>query len=160
MVDADSLSEMLTELGPILEPAAILAATDTASWTVAMSEDIGVEMRLDAETDLLVFEARVGPVSEAGDGIIPRLLAFNADPVQHGGIWMSLDAPGGTVMQSKVCHGEQFDRYRLQNEIQSFIDQLRAWRELIPPPPDDGDAEVPEEPLGADERPGDDAVRV
>jgi len=84
------------------------------------------------ELGRIVMTSQVAPLPETGAATLrTRLLAFNRSVEDSGGLWMSLDAATGAVMQSVdlVVEGLTFER--LWATLDSFLRRLRDWRRIF-----------------------------
>ena len=96
----DHMHRLMSEIGPLLELAAVIESDDGDGWILAIEEDDSVLVELDEAEGRIFLSAEVGlPDDEARPGLYETLLVYNAQWHASGGVRMALDAPGGEVMQ-------------------------------------------------------------
>ena len=133
-MSGERMAELLIELGPLLELEAVLEEAADSSWSLVRDEETVLAADLAPLGDKLVLAAPVAPLP-AGDGeeVKRRLLAFNHAVEANEGIWMSLDAPRGSIVQSREFPVEGLTLDRLRAGVEGFLAHLKRWRAELDP---------------------------
>ena len=128
----DQVSNLISQLGPVLNPPAIYASEDEKSWGVALAEDLTVLVEYDEAKDSLVLAAELGtPPDGDRTALYELLLRMNYHWDTTGGVRMALDGPAGQVVQVYELATEGLEATRLGATVTAFAETAKAWREII-----------------------------
>jgi len=95
-------TNLLQEVGPLLDPLAISFDPEDGSWTVAIDEDTVIGIALDEASGMLVFLLELGTVEDvAAERAHEILLRFSYLWRDTGGIQAALD-PAGILNPGKL----------------------------------------------------------
>lgn len=128
----EHIRTMMSELGPMLKLAEVTEFSEEATWLLIVNEDTTLVADYDADEDRLYLSADVAaPPAEQRLEIYETLLQYNLGFRETGGMRMSLDGPGGTVVQScdLLAHGLELDT--LLTVVTNFTEKLFLWREQV-----------------------------
>lgn len=126
------ISTMMSELGPGLELSEVTEFTEQTTWMLIVDDDTMLIADYDADAGHLYLSADVtAPPDEQRTEVYDRLLQYNLSFRETNGMRMSLDGPGGTVVQScdLSTHGLEFEY--LLTVVSDFIEKLFIWREQV-----------------------------
>ena len=142
--------QLMSEIGPLLELAAVIESDDGDGWILAIDEDDSVLVELDEAEGRIFLSAEVGlPDDAARPGLYETLLVYNAQWHTSGGVRMALDAPGGEVMQILELPAAGLDAARLAQVFVAFLEVLSGWRAVAAGGPGGGDGlDAPERGTG------------
>jgi hypothetical protein len=129
-VSAQHVSELLVEVGPLVEYSEIVEDGDGQSWGIAVDENTLIHACYEAKGHLLLLEAELTPLPHTAE-IATRLLEFNHAMVANHGIWMSIDEPAGTVVQSMEIAVDGLTVGNLKQELDIFVQRLSSWRHAL-----------------------------
>ena len=136
----EHMHRLMSEIGPLLELAAVVESDDGDGWILAIEEDDGVLVELDEAEGRIFLSAEAGlPDDEARPGLYETLLVYNAQWHASGGVRMALDAPGGEVMQILELPAAGLDAARLAQVFVAFLEVLAGWRAVVAVGPGGGD---------------------
>ena len=136
----DHMHRLMSEIGPLLEVAAVIEADDGDGWILAIEEDDSVLVELDEAEGRLFLSAEAGlPDDEARPGLYETLLVYNAQWYASGGVRMALDEPGGEVVQMLELPAAGLEASRLAQVFVAFLEVLSGWREVVAGSPGGGD---------------------
>ena len=131
------IRQLMTELGPVLDLAAVAEYEDGNAWSLALDEETEVWIDYDEANGRLILTTEVGaPTEENPYKLYETLLVYNNQWQQTGGVRMALDAPGGAVIQSFELGTEGLDIGKLARVVQNFVDVRQGWREAVTGAPD------------------------
>ena len=123
---------IMSELGPLLELAEITEFTEEATWMLIVDEDTVLIADYDSAATRLYLSADVAtPPDDKRTAIYEMLLQYNLSFRETGGMRMSLDGPGGMVVQSCDLWTHHLDLDVLQTVVVNFIEKLHIWREQV-----------------------------
>lgn len=141
----------MTEIGPALGLAGVAEYGDDGVWALLADDATEVWIEWDAGAGSLAFSVDVGVMPpDARAGLLETLLLYNDQRARTGGVYMSLSAPDGPVVQRLALSTGDLDLAGLAGVLTAFIDINRGWRQVLAggvtsdPSPDSG----PEPPLG------------
>ena len=144
--------KLFGELGPLLEPVAIVYDEEEAHWAVMIDGDQQIDVVYDEQVERFVFAMDLGAVpEESAETIHELLLRFSFVWRQTGGLHAALDDEGHAVLMYK--HAVQgLDVQTLQGLLGGLHTHLEYWCDLIANTGSGEDfSEAPEEiaaPLG------------
>ena len=128
----DHMHRLMSEIGPLLELAAVIEADDGDGWILAIEEDDSVLVELDETEGRIFLCADAGlPDDAARPGLYETLLVYNGQWHASGGVRMALDAPGGEVMQILELPAAGLDAARLAQVFVAFLEVLSGWRAVV-----------------------------
>lgn len=132
--DAAQFTQMMAELGPLFDLAAVIELDGGREWKLAVDEDNLVSVELDPVTGSLVLSADIAslPADKTRD-FLEMLLIYNGQWAQTGGVRMSLTEPGGLVVQSVELFGDALDLSTLATVLKNFLDIRAGWRTVMDP---------------------------
>jgi hypothetical protein len=132
--DRAQFSQMMAELGPLFDLAAVLELDQDQGWKLAVDEDTVVSVERDSDTGKVVLSVEVAVVpAETTRELMEMLLVYNGQWARTGGVRMSLAAPGGTVVQSVDLSDAALDLSALATVLKNFLDIRAGWRTIIDP---------------------------
>ena len=130
----DSISQMLSELGPTLDVLEITAFEEQESWAIALDDaaDTTLALDYDAATAKLYISADLGaPPSDHLLATYDFLLQYNAFWAETGGVRMALDGPAGNVLQLFDMSLHDLQAHQLGNVLQNFAAQIQVMRAML-----------------------------
>ncbi len=137
----EHMHRLMSEIGPLLELAAVIESDDGDGWILAIDEDDGVLVELDDEEGRIFLSAEAGvPDDEARPGLYETLLVYNAQWHASGGVRMALDEPGGAVVQMLELPAAGLDASRLAQVFVAFLQALSGWRAVVAGSPGGADS--------------------
>ena len=123
--------DLMTELGPVLDPAQIVYFEDQATWRILLDEKSLLDLVYEARTGQFVFEVGLGPIPEEKQSTIHELLLrFSYLWKKNGGVFVALDDEGEGVLMFRSALAD-LDVTRLQALIGNLLDLASRWQELI-----------------------------
>ena len=132
MTPIEVVQNLMQEIGPHLQLAEVTEFTEAAHWILIVNDDTVVYASYDSEVDQLVLSADVAtPPTEHLFNLYERLLQFNDQWHETGGLRFSIDAPEGMVCQILSLPMSATDLHKLAIVFTNFIEQLRLWRDMI-----------------------------
>ena len=138
---------LMNEVAPLIDALMVTEYESEGTWALQVDEAILLIVDLDEEDGRLVVSADAGRIQEGRQGEIhERLLRYNYCWRETGGVRMALDGPGGEVVQMADVPLAGLDVVRWHRILASFIDMLRAWREILA-----GEALPPDKALPGDD---------
>ena len=134
--------KLFEELGPILEPLAIVYDADETHWAVVNDETSQIDVAYDEDSGCFIFALDLGTVpEEAAETVHELLLRFSFVWRQTGGVHASLDGDGHAVLMYK--HAAQgLDVQTLQALLGGLYTHSQYWADLIA---DSGDVGISSE---------------
>lgn len=131
----EQMELLIADLGPVLEPLAIQASDEDASWVVLMDDHLIVAVDYDERKRSLVLSSELGE-PPAGDrtALYETLLQSNYHWDVTGGTRMALDGPAGQVVQVLEIPADALDATGLSGMVSAFADTARAWRQIVKGP--------------------------
>ena len=157
--DRAPLHLMMEEIGPLLDLAAVAELEGGLAWELAVDEETVVGAEYDEEEDRLVLSAAIAqPPEEERLALYELFLVYNGQWDLTGGLRMSLEAPGGAVVQSLELALSEIDLARLATILQNFLDIRKGWLEILAEAGDHEPDEGPKADSGKAPPPG--SVRV
>ena len=141
MSDYGSAIELMGDLGPLLDPDAIIFYPDQGMWSVVVDTETRVDLGYDDAARVLVFTLDLGPIPEAAAADVHKmLLRFGYLWRETGGIHAALDGEGhAALMYKRPLAG--LDVQSLRSLIGNLAIQRRLWADLINAPPKDDEIE-------------------
>ena len=129
---AEAVSELMSQVGPLMEFMSVVEAEDGTSWILAADETLAVLAEYDAGGRRLILSAETAVVPETGRAeAYEMVLLFNAQWRETGGVRLVLEAPGEPVVQVVDLPTEDLDLVELQTVLGNFIAKALAWRAII-----------------------------
>ncbi len=151
MEEAERLDKIMEELGPVMPEVTTVAQLEEHEWVVVWQEDAVVSLHFDSRDSFLHFSLHVGvPESEQRLSAYEALLMYNFLGISTGGVRMSLDGPGGMVVQEYGCASRDIDLTRIQGILRGFVTKGYLWREMLA----SGTFSVPDGPEQIQDPPG------
>lgn len=131
-MDAKARAEaLMAELGPVLEPEAIIFEPATMQWSIALDGGRTVDVAYDAAAEALVFALRLGaPPAEAADRAYELLLRFSFLWRETGGLYTALDGDGAAVLMLRRSL-EGLDATGLHILLQRLGANQTLWADLV-----------------------------
>ena len=155
MVQRERIRQMMKEIGAQMDLGEVLEFDEGQLWTLAVTEEIVVEVDYDEAFDKLVFSTHVGPVPEKARLMVYELvLQYNYSWETTGGGRIALDGPGGDLILIFDQPATDIESSQLQTLVTNMSTQTGLWREYLAQtgddePPPEGPAELWGMPLGA-----------
>ena len=147
MSTRDQLHRVMSEIGPMLELAAVVESDEGDGWLLAIDEEDAVLVELDDAQDRIFLSADAGvPPEEARLRLYEMLLVYNRQWPASGGVRMALEEPGGEVVQMLELPAAGLDATRLGQILVSYLEILAGWRAVVsgrPRPEEEADTAVP-----------------
>jgi hypothetical protein len=132
MADKAQLQTLMTEIGPALQLAEVTAFETANLWTLVLDEHRVLFVDYDPDDGRVWISAEVGTPPPGGRAqLYERLLQYNGQWQQTGGVRLALDGPDGDVVLAYDLPLEGLDLARLRLVIQGLVDKLDAWREIV-----------------------------
>lgn len=123
---------ILTEVGKLLDDAAIIELKELNGWLIVLDEQLQLFAEYLADQQLLYLSADVGdPPAERRLEVYEMLLQINLDWHESGGVRFGIDSPGGTVVQVVDIDLENLGATQLRSIIAGFLEMLVAWRRVV-----------------------------
>lgn len=131
MDDIAATTELLKEVGPLLEPLAIGFDPEDGSWTVAVDEETSIAIALDQPSGMLVFILELGAIDDAAaERAHEILLRFSYLWRDTGGLQAALDDEGRPVLIYRRSLAG-LDAPRLRALLANLAEQRALWGEVI-----------------------------
>ena len=147
--DAAMAERLFEELGPLLDPAAIVYDETQSQWTVAIDEDTRIDVGYYEADDELIFALDLGEIpDESVERVHELLLRFSFVWRETGGLHAGLDGEGRPFLMYKHTL-QQLDVQQLQTLMSNLAAHREMWAELIgrsateDPDPDGGESPPP-----------------
>ena len=132
MATTEHVHHLLVELGPLLELGAVVEYDGQNAWSLGVDEETAVHAEFHADEDRLYLSANVASPPEARRAATyDLLLQYNNQWTETGGIRMALDGPAGRVVQITDLRVTGLDVSSLESALVSFLEKLRAWRDMV-----------------------------
>lgn len=132
VTDLTRLRQLMTEIGPALGLAGVAEYGDGGVWALLADETTEVWVEWDADAGSLAFSVDVGvPAPEARAALFETLLVYNDQRARTGGVYMSLAAPDGPVVQRLTLGAADLDLAGLAGVLSAFVDISRGWRQVL-----------------------------
>ena len=121
----------MTELGPVLEPDAIIFEPSSAQWSIALSGGTRVDAAYDAASETLVFALRLGaPPTEARERVYELLLRFSFLWRDTGGLYTALDGDGTAILMQRQSL-EGLDATALGEILRRLVVNRAIWADFV-----------------------------
>lgn len=131
MSDQATAEKLFQELGPLLDPAAIVHDADAVQWAVLIDETTRIDVGYDADANQLVFALDLGQVPDQSfERVYELLLRFSFVWRETGGLHGALDPEGHAVLMYKHTVLE-LDIQRLHALLVNLATHRRLWADLI-----------------------------
>ena len=143
MSDKAIAEKLFQELGPLLDPEAIVYDETEPQWAVVVDENTQIAVGYDEEDGQFVFALDLGDVpDQSAERVHELLLRFSYVWRGTGGLYTALDPEGRAILMYK--HAVQgLDVQTLQALLDGLYTHSQYWAELIA---DVGDGDVTEGP--------------
>ena len=126
------VTQVMTEIGPLLELGAVIESDDGDGWILVVDEDNSVLVELDETEERILLSADAGlPDDDARPRLYEMLLAYNRQWHATGGIRMALEEPGGEVVQMLELPVAGLGVTRLAQVFVAFLEVLAGWRTIV-----------------------------
>ncbi len=131
MSDKATAEKLFQELGPLLDPAAIVYDDAAAQWAVVIDDRTRIDVGFDETAGQFVFALDLGQVPDrSADTVHELLLRFSFLWRETGGLTAALDAEGRAVLMYR--HAVQdLELQRLHTLLQNLVHHRRIWADLI-----------------------------
>lgn len=153
MSNAELVSDLMVEVGPILELRGIVEINGEAQWVLDVDGELAVVAEYFEADDRLFFTADAGvPDPSARLVCYELLLAYNAMWRQTGGVRMAVNGEDGAVLQIADIAVDGLDAAKLATVLRNFIGKLGEWIDIIEMDPEQSAANAagaPAAPNGA-----------
>ena len=131
MTDKTVAERLFEELGPLLDPAAIVYDKAQLQWTVAIDEDTRIDVGYDEGDNDLIFALDLGEIpDESTERVHDLLLRFSFVWRETGGLYAALDAEGRAFLMYRHTL-QQLDVQQLQTLMGNLETNRRTWAEFI-----------------------------
>lgn len=133
----EQVSTVMAEVGPLVDLAAVSEYDeDGGVWTLTVDEETTLVAEWDEAGRALVLSAEAGRPPAGGDrlALYELLLEYNGQWRESGGLVLTLDEPGGVVVQHCRLNAEGLDAGRLAGTVAGFVEALLAWRGIVTRP--------------------------
>ncbi len=132
MADGASAERLMQELGPVLNPEAILKIGEAGyCWSVVVRDDVRIDVSFEEINETFVFLAMLGAVPEdAAKDVYELLLRFSFLVRENGGLHAALDAEGEAVLAYR-CPAGDLDVSRLAALLGNLATYVEAWSKTI-----------------------------
>ena len=150
MLAIEQLQQMLTELGSLMDLSAVAEFEDGTGWGLVVDEETSLTIDYDAAGARLMLSVEIAEPSTGNLlKLYEMLLVYNGLWDQTGGLSMSLDAPGGTVMMSLALGTDGLNPNKLADIVSGFLEIRQGWIEILATnPKDSSDNVLPDPPPG------------
>ena len=137
MANAEHVSHLMAEIGPILELRGIVEICGEARWVLDLDGENAVLAEYFNADDRLFLTGDAGvPEPAARLVCYELLLAYNAMWRQTGGVRMAVNGEDGAVLQIADIAAEGLDATTLARVVENFVGKLGEWMEIIAMDPD------------------------
>ena len=144
IVSYETVSQMLTELGPSLNAEEIAAFEEEQSWAIAIDDDTIISLDYEPDTAKLYFTGELGtPPDDKLFTTYEFLLQYNRYWSETDGVRMALEKPGGSVAQIFDLSLHDLEVHKLGTVLENFVILMRTMRAVLrqgigddTPPPD------------------------
>jgi len=131
MSDKATAENLFRDLGPLLDPAAIVYDEAESRWAVVIDQTTRIDVGYGDGAEQLVFALDLGPVpDQTADQVHELLLRFSYVWRETGGLYGALDAEGRATLMY-TCAVQGLDVQRLQTLLRNLLDHRRLWADLI-----------------------------
>ena len=131
MNDKTIAEKLFQELGPLLDPAAIVYDETEPLWAVVIDETTRIDVAYDDDAGQFVFALDLGEVpDQSAERVHALLLRFSGVWRETGGLHTALDGEGRALLMYR--HPVQgLDVQRLQTLMGNLAVHRRMWADLI-----------------------------
>ena len=149
--DRKMLTQLFTDLGPLLDEVAIREDAAGEAWHIFFSEEFDLVAEYDGFRNRLILRSELGtPPPDRKIQIYELLLATNTMWKDTGGITFGISPQDGEVLLSFDLSAEGLQVDQLHNLVLGFVDKALTWRQLVQSGGISGDRGPPEGlPMGA-----------
>lgn len=131
MSSAETAERLLEELGPILDPEAILKLAEPGLWSVVVRDDIQIDVSFEEADETFLFKAPLGGVpQDRAKGVYEMLLRFSFLVRETGGLHAALDGDGEAVLIYRHPASD-LEVSRLALLLNNLADSVAAWSDAI-----------------------------
>ena len=131
MGDKATAEQLFEELGPVLDPAAIVYDAAEVQWAVLIDQTVRIDVGYDADAGQFVFALDLGRIPDHGfDQVTELLLRFSYVWRETGGLHGALDPEGHAVLMYKHAVAG-LDVQRLHALLANLATHQRMWADLI-----------------------------
>ena len=131
MGEKTTAEALFQELGPLLDPVAIIYDEKEPQWVVVIDENTRIDVGYDEGSDQFVFALDLGEVPERNtDRVYELLLRFSFLWRDTGGLHAALDGKSRALLIYR--HTVQgLDVQRLQTLMGNLAAHCRTWADII-----------------------------
>ena len=127
-----SVSQLLTEAGPLIGDVAISESDDGNAWVVIFNEDTEVFIELDDEGSKVVLSANIAtPDVNQRLTVYELILQVNSQYLQTGGLRFGLEEPEGNVEMIADLSLHELNATTLANVVADFASRIVEWRQTV-----------------------------
>lgn len=131
METREIISEIMTQLGPLVDRLHEVSSPDAGRWVLQFDED-AILCQLSADADRLFLTMQIGPLPEARrEDVMMALLTFNSLWAETGGVRMSVDQPSRQVMQICDLLTGGIDVAKLAQVVEALLRKADSWKALL-----------------------------
>lgn len=132
MASVDNIGELMSELGPLLEPEQIVSGDNGRLYRIALNAEMFVDVTADASRECLVFEGSLGTPPPAAASSIHRLLMQTTHLWERtGGIRFGLRGAEGQVSMLWDCPLGTLDVPALASALGQFAERMLIWQQVV-----------------------------
>ncbi|MEM6678862.1 MAG: type III secretion system chaperone [Pseudomonadota bacterium] len=128
----EELNDALAEIGPKIHPVMITDFEEELVTVLTFDVDVEILLERDENRELLVFVGTLGQTPVRAEKEMMRILMqMNNLWGALGGLRFALEEPGGDFVMLWDLPYPSLTTENLQNAIESFIDRIRFWRQVV-----------------------------
>jgi hypothetical protein len=132
MANAARVSELMVEVGALLDLDQVTELPDQAYWYLMLPDETVIDAEYEAESDRVVLSTPIGrPQPGSREAVYDTLLAYNAAWRETGGVRAALDEPGGELLLlcDVTVHG--LAASELQAVVGGLAQLAQTWRAYV-----------------------------
>ena len=149
------ISQILTDLGPLVDRLEAVTAPAAGMWGLQFEDD-AIQCELAADGKRLYLTMDLGALHDARrEDVLQSLLAFNSLWAETGSVRMALDQPGGQVLQVCDILTQDLEVTKLAQVVEALLAKAQSWKALLA-----GAETTPPSSVENREVPGMGAIRV
>ena len=127
-----SVSQLLTEAGPLIGDVAISESDDGNTWVVVFDEHSEVFIDHDEDANKIVLSSGIAmPKPDSRLAVYELILQVNSQYLQTGGIRFGLEEPEGNIEMIADLSLHELNATTLANVIVDFASRITDWRQTI-----------------------------
>ncbi|SDG76746.1 type III secretion system chaperone [Propionivibrio dicarboxylicus] len=131
MSSQQTLRDLMTEIGPLLDLAQITEFSEDASWHLVFDTDIHMDIEYDPKGERLMITGDLSELPQERENTCVALLRYNYLWTEHGGVRAALDGVPGRLVLMLEMPVARLEISRLCAALRNLRTVIETWRAIL-----------------------------